>query len=516
MTDQKRRSRTLSDRSSLPGGERRCEGVGPGTHPLLIALALSFLALLAFGYSTHDHVFKAGNDASRFAHIESLGEYGEPHIDRSRYSWTVDSVEIDGRLYSNKPPPMNIAGAALYRLGRSFFGWSFETGEAAVVKLLTLIMVGLPTALLVGLFYLSLGLYAGISLTARLLTSTALAAGTILTSFSVTMNNHTVAAALLFAAFIASIRGRPWLGGLLTGLTVCVDIVPGLGMAPALLWISRDLGGNRKGLRWLGGMVAGGLLLPAANMATVASPLTPKLVPGALDNSSSFSSTVGAVLLPERWTYPLECLFTGHGLFSVSPVLLFGALGILYACRSRPAGRGKSGATGTSPPSFSIPPRWTRPVLFCIVIQILGHITLVGSYGGWSYGFRYLIPVIPILLFYVPPILGGWRTAAFALTLLPSILFSLIGAYHPWPPAYEQEANKHPVASMVTNPVGANAAAWLEQHAPDAGLTRRMAAWFIDPDPLRQDRYFLYFFASKNDLEQAGKYPLPRGPHAGP
>jgi len=314
------------------------------------------------------------------------------------------------------------------------------------------------------------------------------------------MNNHTVAAALLFAAFIACIRGRAWLGGLLTGLTVCVDIVPGLGMAPALLWISWDLGGHRKGFRCLVGMVTGGLFLLAANIFTLGSPLTPKLVPGAVDNSSSFSATLGGVLLPERWTYPLECLFAGHGLFSVSPVLIFGALGILYACRSGLAG------TGTPPPL--VPPRWNRPILFLIVIQILGHIILVGSYGGWSYGFRYLIPVIPILLFYVPPVLGGWRTAAFALILAPSILFSLIGAYHPWPPAYEQEANKHPVASMVTNPVGGNAAAWLEQHAPDASLTRRMTARFINPDPVMQDRYFLYFFASKNDLEQAGKYPL--------
>src|SRR5262245_14429245 len=51
---------------------------------LLFVISLAILVPL-----THDCVFMAGNDASRFAQIESLVDFRQSNIDESRYAWTV-------------------------------------------------------------------------------------------------------------------------------------------------------------------------------------------------------------------------------------------------------------------------------------------------------------------------------------------------------------------------------------------------------------------------------------------
>ena len=37
-----------------------------------------------------------------------------------------------------------------------------------------------------------------------------------------------------------------------------------------------------------------------------------------------------------------------------------------------------------------------------VVLQFAGHAALAGSYGGWSYGYRYLLPIQPLLLLCAP------------------------------------------------------------------------------------------------------------------
>ena len=131
------------------------------------------------------------------------------------------------------------------------------------------------------------------------------------------------------------------------------------------------------------------------------------------------------------------------------------------------------------------------------LVMIAGHILLVGSYGGWSYGFRYLVPIVPLLLFYVPVSLERLPRLAFGATLVVSIAFAAIGAYHPWPPGFEQEKNSDPVASVVTNPVGGNLAAWLREHFPDSGLTTLALDTFISGHGPTRTRYLELFYSSK-------------------
>jgi len=446
---------------------------------LVFLLTLGFLALLV-----HGRVFGAGNDASRFAQIESLVDFGQMPIEVSRYRWTIDRVTIAGHDYSNKPPLLFLFGAAIYAAIKGVAGLTFARNEAAVLYLLNLVLVALPTAWLVSLFHRSLlrrwGPQAPLSLV-----TLALAAGTILTSFSSTLNNHTVAAAFLFAACEAAWSGNAMTAGCLIALVACIDTVTGLVFAPVLGLIARDTAGARGLRRFAGALAAGAAVYVAANLFVVDSPWPPKMVPGAVDYSSSTGPELAGVLLPTSWTYPLSALFGWHGFFTVSPVLLFGAAGLARAAREgRP-----------------LPRRFIVLLGAACGVMIGGHVLFVGSFGGWSYGFRYLIPIVPLLLFFAPAALGPVARRAFVPVLAISCLCALLGAYNPWPPADEPGTGKHPVASMVTNPVGANLAAWLWEYAPGGWLADASARLFISPDREARDRYLALFYASRGDVE---------------
>jgi hypothetical protein len=474
----------------------------------LPATAVVFLlALGLYASTTHRRVFIAGNDASRWATIESVVDYGTASVERSRFAGNIDRVRIGEREFSNKPPLLSLTGAGIYALLESLFGWSLAgAGAARVLYWVTLLLVGVPSAWLVASFHAELGRYAGLALPWRLLVTVALGAGTLLFSFSTTLNNHTVAAALLFAAFVRALDGRPLASGVAVGLAAAVDLLPGLGLAPIfgwLLWRERAPGVLR---RFGAGLVLCLGIAAAANLFSHGSVWPAKLVPGAVDLSAQAGPAVAGVVLPQSPGYPLEILFGGHGLFAVSPVLLFGAWGLALACR-----RGRERAPSIPVPGGPETPRgidsgMSRALAVGIVLQFAGHAAVAGSFGGWSYGYRYLLPVQPLLLFFAPLALGPgpgprrWPSRLFAVLLPVSILFAWLGAYHPWPPAFEQETSGDRIASLVTNPIGGNAAGWLAAHAPESSLARWTARRFVSPDRVLQRRYFWLFFGSKGDL----------------
>jgi len=433
---------------------------------------------------THGRVFLGGNDASRFAQIEALVDLGHTHIGESRYAWTVDRVTIDGRDYSNKPPVLSLIAAGVYAVVEWVGGLSFARHEAATVYLLTLILIGGSSAWLCARFYGELARrYPGSSERIRLLTTAALAAGTILATFSTTFNNHTPAAACLFAACSEAWNGRSWRAGTWLGLTALIDPAPGLVFAPMLAVVLASAAGRAKLKGYLLALAVAAVVFAAANYGICGWPLPPKMVPGAVDHSSGFASSVAGVLLPDDPWYPIACLFGWHGFFSVSPVLLLGAAGLAVAIRA----------------GEPLPRRSSAALAMGCAIMIGGHAALAGSYGGWSYGFRYLIPIVPVLLFFAPPLVARLGSAVVLPLLLVCVFTAWIGAYHPWPPGYEQEAGKDPLASIVVNPIGGNLAAWVNRNLPGSTLAERLGATFISPDPELRRRYLWLFYASKGD-----------------
>ncbi|HSM15072.1 MAG TPA: hypothetical protein VLA66_13475 [Thermoanaerobaculia bacterium] len=459
-------------------------------------LGVAAAALALYAATTHPRVFAAGNDASRWAQVESLVDHGTASIEHSRFRQTVDRVEIGGRVYSNKPPALAFLGAALSWPLEATTGWRLGDPETAgrAIWVLTLLLVGVPGALTVATFDCALRRFHGVGRPLRAGLTVALGAGTLLLSFAGTFQSHVPAAFLLLLALLAALDGRAGASGLWAGLAGALDLLPGFGLAPFLAAIA--VGGEarrrRRALpRFAAGLGVGLVVAVAANLATTGSPLPPKMVPGAIDAAAAAGPSVAGVVLPQSAGYPLEILFGPHGLFTVSPVLVFGLLGLLVCCWR---------------PHFARPAAW-RWLALGILVQVAGHALLAGSYGGWSYGYRYLLPIQPLLLFAAPAVLVARPLkVAFAALLPVSVLFAALGAFHPWPPAFEQATQVDPVAATVRNPIGGNAAALAEQKLPGGRLASGLGARWVDPDPEVRRRYYRLFFASKGDLETMRRF----------
>jgi hypothetical protein len=458
---------------------------------MLRPAAVFLAALLAIALLTRGVVYLAGNDASRFAHIEALVDQHTPAIERSHFAWTVDRTFIGGHLYSNKPPLLGIVGAGLYAPLHAF-GLTFrEETRRTVVWILTILLAGLPTAWLAWEFFDALSLHPRISDATRLLVTTGLVLGTTVLTFSVTLSGHTFAAALLFAAFHRSVRGKSAQAGALAGLAVSVDTVPALGIAPALLFIALRGFGRKEAARLALAFVAACLLYLVANLVTIGSPWPPKMAPGGRD----WADTLGTVdrglsVVSPRRLHLGEGLFGWQGFLTTSPILVFGLAGLARAA-ARPA---------------VFPRSWSAAIGLAVLVQILGRCSFDALAGGWSYGFRYLVPVIPLVMFFAPAALSGWRTAAFAAVLPASIAVALLGAYNPWPPIRERVTSQDPVIAQVGNPVGANLAAFLEERAPSSGLAAWAARAFLPPDAEDRRKYFAYFYATRGDEERCRRY----------
>jgi hypothetical protein len=461
--------------------------------------AVLLAALGLYAATTHARVFAAGNDASRWAQIEALVDLGSPTIERSRFRGTVDKVIVDGREYSNKPPFFSLLGAALYAPLAKVTNW--RLGDAATsgraIWTLTLLLVGLPAAAGVAIFDRELASDARLSAAGRGLLASGLAAGTLFFSFAGTLNNHVPAAVLLLAAAVTARHGRPLASGLAAGFAAAIDLLPGLGLAPFLAWGASRGGSTRSRelARFALGFTPGVVAFALSNLAITGTLLPPKMLPGAVDLSAQAGPSAAGVVLPQSARYPVEVLFGAHGLFTVSPLLLLGAAGLVFAMRREPGDER----------------RFWRALAAGVALQIVGHALLAGSYGGWSYGYRYLIPIQPLLLLAAPFALGtSRRTALGAALLAPSLLLAALGAFHPWPPAYEQATSGAPVAMQVTNPIGGNAAAFAAARAPDSRLAEQLGAAFVSRDPELRRRYFALFFASKGDLETLQRFAAPR------
>jgi hypothetical protein len=383
---------------------------------------------------------------------------------------------------------MAIAGAALYAPLRAATGWRLAdpaTGGRAIWTL-TVLLVGVPAAATVALFARALRRAPALGARTRALLVLALGGGTLVAAFSGTLNNHVPAALGVLAGVLAALDGRGLAAGLWLGLAAAVDVLPGAGFVPvavALLLATSDRG--RRLVRFAAGLGAAAALFVAGNVATSGSALPAKMLPGAVDLSARAGPAVAGVVLPQSPLYALELLFGGHGLFTVSPVLLVGAAGLALAIRR---------------PPFASRRFWIW-VAAGVALQFAGHALVAGSYGGWSYGYRYLIPIQPLLLLTAPAALAA-RAGRLALAALlpPSLLFSALGAFHPWPPAFEQGTAGDPVAILVTNPVGGSAAAWLERSFPGSAPARAAGELFVDRDPELRRRYYRLFFGSKGDL----------------
>jgi hypothetical protein len=293
--------------------------------------------------------------------------------------------------------------------------------------LLTLALVGLPSALMLALFYRSTAFHDLPNPLALLLTFV-LGLGTLVFPYSLVFNNHIPTAACLMVGFYALLRSGTegssptrWLAvaGFATGLAFTFDLVaaPFLAVFLGHSWLRHRLQARSFLLSSLIPLA----LLAALDWWAVGDPLPPALHPSGYDYPGSlFPATLtGNTPSANVPQYGLQMLFGDRGLFGLSPVLLWSVFGLWSLLRER----------GHRLWSVSL------AVTLACLVMLLSLILFTPGFGGLSYGTRWLTEITPLLFFFAarpalfrsPP-----RWLVFSVLAVISIFSAWQGAISPW------------------------------------------------------------------------------------
>lgn len=453
------------------------------THPRLDSIIISIsggallgLILIAQGRTTDKqftHPMHSPNDRSRFATVRALVDQGtyaigalqadgsyEPDSVIAQTGWdTIDKVRrpSDGLIFSSKPPllPTLLAGEYWLIKKLSDGKLSFTDHPLAVVRLIVATINWVPYMVFLLLFSRLLDRLTT-DLWVRTFALATAAAGTYLTGFSVTLNNHTLAAYCSFCALYPALLiwwegRREWwlfaLAGLLGAFTATIEL-PAVALAAAMALGLLALAPARTISCFLPAAI-----IPIAAHCYTTYQITGDLLPayekkewyefpgsywkidpntGRLVGSSTDPAT-GKLIVGdpkgidnqfEPWyVYVFHLLVGHHGVFSLSPVFLLSLLG-----------------------SVQVLTRWDRRLgplaLLALVLTVMlfvFYVFLAGTrnYGGMCNGPRWLFWVIPVwLIFLVEGLV--WiapsrmlRTIAAALLLI-SAASAFYATRNPW------------------------------------------------------------------------------------
>ncbi len=391
-----------------------------------VSFAGTALLLLVLGVlCTKTEVSMAGSEATRFGVIHALAEQGVFYFNNTEFR-TVDKVVIEGRLYSDKPLLLPLIGAVVYKAVNFISGLNFHDNYHLTIYLVNLIMFATVNLLTFTLFWRKIMPMKG-SLALKIAAAAALCCGSWVFTYSVTMNNHTPSALMLWLWFILLDdfdRKRDcallFLAGIAAGTAANLEIPQGALAGLAGIPVVWKLAGKERRIPALTaycGAVAGMALFFAALNYIAYGTVIPLYLAG---NTGTYAPGTDMKYYPE---YIFEVLAGRRGLFSHQPFVLFV---LPFLCRSywkrlRPA---EQGAAGLS------------------LAVIVFYIVMTNEYGGWAYGFRYLVAILPLLWYLALRFLGmrrrSWRThLAVYVLLLWGVVTSFAGAYEPFCVAFE-------------------------------------------------------------------------------
>ncbi len=338
---------------------------------------------------------------------------------------TGDVSSARGHTYINKPPGVSLLAAVPYAVL-----YTIERGLGVPVDYIARRNAWIVTALTCGLSGAAIGsvlfLYgrrrAGATAASALLVSLSMVFGTIVFAYS-TMLFAQVPAALFLLLAVVLLRERPLLAGLAAGVAiscfyVCILALPFL----AFLALGRS---RREAALFLAGTLPIIALLGGYQWICFGSPL--------LTSVEASTFTERGLLLGVFRAPRLSALFgisisPDRGLFFGSPFLLFGLFGIREMARRRESRRVLLTSAAIA-------------VVFFIVIASFN-----GWDGGWAFGPRYLLPVLPLFgipLFYAA---RNWSRRVMGLFIAAAAVSVLVN--------FVATATDPMPAQSLRNPVG--------------------------------------------------------------
>ena len=387
--------------------------------PWLAAILIAVCGMMVF-WHTKTGAIRNTNVGSRYATVQSLVDFGTYAIDDTQYVRTIDKVKIGDQFYSSKPPLLPTMGAGLYAAYKKLTGRNIVKHEHDVVLLCNLVLVLLPHLLMLFfLFRLS-----------RLMTKSDLGPLVALggaafafygTGYAIELNNHVPAAMLATVSFYYAYRIRHEIDAkprhwLLAG--ACAGLLPPIDLPS--LFISTGIGlylltyDWKRTLTWFMAGAAPGLIAHFVLTYIQGGSLLPIYLRKELYNypGSYWNKPRGIDALDEpKWFYGLQALIGHHGIFSVTPLSIFGSIAIFDAIRQKGA-------------------LYREAIMVAGIVGIMFtfYVVNTNNYGGSCVGMRWFISFMPLLLVFlavwvdthpIRPLVGSALLVAF-----------LVGQYH--------------------------------------------------------------------------------------
>jgi hypothetical protein len=374
----------------------------------------------------------SANDRSRWCTVWSLVEQHSYQIDviDAVPGWsTIDKVRQNGHYYSSKPPVLSTIVAGVYWVVRAITGWTLNDQPEETMRLILFLVNVIP---MLGGLLVTMRLverYAESDF-ARLFVVGAFAFSTFLTTFCVTLNNHTVAGLAVLAALYpacriladGSLRPVHFACAGFFAVFAAVNELPAAAFAAAvgllLLWRS-----PARTFLWA---------LPAAIVPLAAFFVTTWLATGSWKpfyadyGTEKYKYVVDGV--PSYWMHPggldanhesplvylFHCTVGHHGILSLSPIFVFALAAWIVPRLSR--GRSLR------------PVVWASAAITVVVLAFYLTRTENYNYGGNTSGLRWIFWLIPLWLVSMIPVLDAIADSrglrALALGLLAVSTFS--------------------------------------------------------------------------------------------
>jgi tetratricopeptide (TPR) repeat protein len=385
--------------------------MNPTGKKLRLPFLLFLLVLLFYSYFFQFIGRESWNVSSRLNLTYALAEYGTFRIDAYHQN-TGDKVFYRGHYYTDKAPGISLLAVP----GYLFFKRAGVISERYMRYWLTLLTVGIPSALGALVFYGLTGIFGDLSPRVRLGTALAYSLGTLAFPFSTVFYGHQAAAAAGLAAFYILVRLKKtrgpepfpllFLSGFLAGYAFLSDFPAGIILVLLVIYAAAVLRRKPGFFFWgLGAALPVGFLL-YYNNACFGSPIV-----SSYTLHQTYSHTAGflGITLP-RLDVLWGITFSPYrGLFYGSPVLLFAIPGFYLSFRRRE----------------------TRTECLVCFLAVLGFLLFNAGYQYWdgvgSTGARFMIPALPFLALALARPARKWPLQ-FAVAAFISIAFMLVVA----------------------------------------------------------------------------------------
>ncbi|NQT64322.1 MAG: DUF2029 domain-containing protein [Candidatus Marinimicrobia bacterium] len=391
---------------------------------------LLLLLLVAVSLVTINPRINGWNEASRMALTQSLVEHHTFVIDESVFVNGGDKVFINGHFYSDKPALPSVLAAIIYAPLHAFglrldYSWNlsyyfillFTIKALWIASILAFRKVLTFTPVRASKIPLLLFIYAFSSLTF---------------TWSVSFNNHSLAASSLMIAFMFYLQAKNsqkstplfW-SGLFFGFAAAADIPTGVflvGFAILIFLNIKSLLGNL--MFWVAA------LLPMITHLVINYTISDSILPvqifpehftydGSPWDEKSLLSGVGANSPLFTIKYAVNCLFGERGFLWYNP-LLFIFTGLLYQnVRKKQEFQHES-----------------LVIIIAILVLMSYYFIFSSNFGGDSYSIRWFVPCLPFIFFYsydIGEVMNSNRSkfGIYGLIFLSTII-ALIGAINPW------------------------------------------------------------------------------------